>query len=319
MKNEGELKLHKTDSALGGVYSWASMITVAAVCLFIVFTVAYYGHEVLSFRFISAEPNSSAIDSETGGILTPIIGTLLLTVIGIAVAYPFSLSTAIFLTFYSKNKRLTGIIRTAIDILSGVPTIVIALFALAVFTNPAFSFLSAKVGNSAAAAKAYGKSFFVAGITMAIMILPFVIKSMEEALKVVPASYIEGSTALGASKWRTVTKVALKDARAGLTTGAILGMGRIIGDTAIVWLTLGGTLRMTGLQPWYQPSNWLSTLRNTGGTLTTYIYYTSPAGEGNNYTVAFGASCILILLIIALNAFMTVIGGKKQTSVRGSR
>jgi phosphate transport system permease protein len=80
-------------------------------------------------------------------------------------------------------------------------------------------------------------------------------------------------------------------------------MGRIIGDTAIVWLVLGGSIRMTGTQPWYLPQNWLSTLKNTGSTLTSYIYYTSPAGEGNMIEKAFGASFILIVIIIILNMF----------------
>jgi phosphate transport system permease protein len=151
---------------------------------------------------------------------------------------------------------------------------------------------------------------------MAIMILPFVIKSIEEALKVVPQSYIEGSLALGASKWRTISKNVLPAAKPGITTGVILGMGRIIGDTAIVWLTLGGTLRMTGLQPWYKPENWLSALQNTGSTLTSYIYFTSPAGEGNNYTVAFGAACVLIFIIITLNAAASVIGNRGKVKER---
>ncbi|MPM27698.1 hypothetical protein SDC9_74211 [bioreactor metagenome] len=104
----------------------------------------------------------------------------------------------------------------------------------------------------------------------------------------------------------------LPTAGPGITTGVILGMGRIIGDTAIVWLALGGTLRMTGLQPWYRPENWLSTLQNTGSTLTTYIYFTSPAGEGNNYTVAFGAACVLILFILILNAVTALLAGVRK-------
>ena len=151
---------------------------------------------------------------------------------------------------------------------------------------------------------------------MAIMILPFVTKSMLEALKTVPVGLIEGAFALGATKWRTTTKIALNSARDGIITGVILGMGRIIGDTAIVWLALGGTLRMTGIQPWWQPANWISTLRNTGSTLTSYIYYTSPAGEGNSFDVAFGASFVLIVIIILLNAAVSIIGniGKQKES-----
>ena len=113
---------------------------------------------------------------------------------------------------------------------------------------------------------------------------------------------------MGATKWRTISKVVLQAARQGVVTGVILGMGRIVGDTAIVWLTLGGTLRMTGIQPWYAPQNWLSTLQNTGSTLTSYIYYTSPAGEGNNFSVAFAASLVLIVIIIILNAATSIIG-----------
>ena len=142
----------------------------------------------------------------------------------------------------------------------------------------------------------------------AAMILPFVIKSMEESLKSVPQAYIDASLALGATKWRTIYKVVLLAARDGLITGVILGMGRIIGDTAIVWLTLGGGLRMTGNQPWFAPENWLSTLTSSGSTLTTYIYYTSPAGEGNRFDVAFGAAIILIAIIILLNITATLIG-----------
>lgn len=291
----------------GYVYAWAAMLLVVAVCLLIIINVAYEGFGVLSWEFLSTEPNASAIDTESGGILTPLIGTILLTVLGIIVAFPFSLATAIYLCFYSRKGFINNVVRVAIDILSGVPTVVVALFALSIFTLPAFTFLSTPVESAEGISRAYGKSFLVSAIAMAMMILPFVIKSMEEAIKSVPHTYIEGSYALGASKWRTIYKVVLKACTSGLATGIILGMGRIIGDTAIVWLALGGTLRMTGYQPWYAPQNWLSTLQNTGSTLTTYIYYTSPAGEGNNYAVAFGASLVLIIIIILLNAIVAAV------------
>ncbi len=292
----------------GLIYSWLSVAIVVCVCLFIIFTVAYQGAGAISLDFLIKEPNPSAMDTEAGGILTPLIGTMILTIIGIVIAFPFSLATAIYLCFYSKKGMFSSCIRFAIDILSGVPTVVIALFALSIFTLPFLTFLSTPVEGVEGVSRAYGKSFFVSGIAMAIMILPFMIKSMEEALKAVPKSYAEGSFALGATKWRTVSKVVLRSATQGLVTGVILGMGRIVGDTAIVWLALGGTLRMTGAQPWYLPHNWLSTLQNTGSTLTTYIYYTSPAGEGNNYTVAFGASLVLMVIIIVLNAVTALIG-----------
>ena len=202
---------------------------------------------------------------------------------------------------------------SAIDILSGVPTIVIAMFALIVFTLPQFGFLSTLVVGVEGSSKAYGRSFLVASITMSIMILPFVIKSMAEALKSVPQAYYDASIALGASKWTTISKIMLGAATDGIVTGVILGMGRIIGDTAIVWLTLGGSVRMTGLQPWYAVPNWLSTLQNSGCTLTSYIYYTSPVGEGNQFDVAFGASIVLIGIIILLNIIVSVMGKAGKT------
>ena len=237
------------------------------------------------------------------------IGTILLTVIGIAISLPLSLCTAIYLCYYAKKGIFHRLVSTAIDILSGVPTIVIALFSVAIFTLPQLGFLSTRIEIDGDLGKAFGKSFLVCGITMAIMVLPFITKSIVQALQSVPKTYIEGSFSLGASKWHTVKKVALYSARPGIVTGTILGMGRIVGDTAIVWLALGGTLRMTGLQPWWAPQNWVSTLRNTGCTLTSYIFYASPAGEGNNYEVAFGASLVLIVIILILNILTSIIGG----------
>ncbi len=311
-------KSRATSTFIGYSYAWISVLMVTAVCLFIIINVYLLGKDAISLDFLIKEPNPSAIDTDAGGILVPLVGTMLLTIIGTVIAFPFSLATAIYLCFYSKKGFMKRSIKLAIDILSGVPTVVIALFALSIFTMPWLGFLSTPVEGVEGINRAYGKSFLVAGISMAIMILPFVIKSMEESLKSVPVSYIEGSVALGASKWRTISKVVLRSANEGLVTGVILGMGRIIGDTAIVWLALGGTLRMTGLQPWYAPQNFLSTLQNTGSTLTTYIYYTSPAGEGNNYTVAFGASLVLIAIILVLN-IITVVLGKLATAGGGQK
>jgi ABC-type phosphate transport system permease subunit len=370
-------------TAAGVAYAWVSVLLLMFVCLFIFITVAQYGLGRISWDFLTGEPSASVRDSaeiQSGGILTPLIGTVLLTLLGILAALPFALATAIYLCFYAQKGLLHTLIESAVDILAGVPTIVVALFSLTVFVLPQFGFLSTmikqtefriEVGGAQEVydgilvvndasdgmiayregdafplpagqavevtdgvylkntggvtlnvddgdpGMAYGRSFLVAAITMAIMILPFVIKSMAEALKTVPQAYIDGSYALGVKRWRTITKIALRCARPGLITGVVLGMGRIVGDTAIVWLSLGGTLRMTGLQPWYAPENWLSTLKNTGSTLTSYIYYTSPAGEGNSFETAFGASFVLICIIVVLNIGAALLGrlGKGREAV----
>ena len=302
------IKNHKLGDAAGRVYAWASIGLTSAVCLYIIINVAYLGIDIISLEFLTQPPPAALRGATSGGILTPMVGTALLTVIGILIALPLSLSTAIYLCWYTKKGVAKTVVETAIDILAGVPTVVIGLFSLAVFTQPRLGFLSTRIETSDGYGMAYGRSFLVAGITMSVMILPFVTKSVIVALKTVPKEYSEGSFALGATKWRTVTKIILGSARQGIISGTILGMGRIIGDTAIVWLALGGSLRMTGLQPWYAPQNWISTLRNTGSTLTSYIYYASPAGEGSNYAVAFGASFVLIVIIIILNAAVAAIG-----------
>ena len=301
---------HGFGSAFGMAYSWVSMLLMAAVCLFILVTVARYGAGKLSLDFLVSEPSASAIDIEGWGILTPLIGTVLLTLLGMLAALPFSAATAVYIRFYAKPGLFLTLVETAIDILAGVPTAVIALFSLTVFVLPQFGFLSTLIETDGGGpGMAYGRSFLVCAVTMAIMVLPFVTKSMIASLRAVPAGYIDGAFALGAGKWRVVTRIALRCARPGFVTGTVLGMGRIVGDTAIVWFALGCTLRMTGLQPWYMPENWISTLRNTGTTLTGYIYYTSPAGEGNSFETAFGASFVLICVIVLLNAAAALIGG----------
>jgi phosphate transport system permease protein len=316
MQNKKQ-KGHVAFDFLGNFYSYLSMAMLVCVFAFILIVTIRYGWRVLSWHFLTTEPNPSALDAASGGILTPMVGTFLLTITGIVAAFPFAIATAVYLCFYTKKGIYQTLVKSAVDILAGVPTIVIALFSLVIFTLPQMGFLSVMIEGVEGSSKAYGRSFLVCGITMAIMILPFVIKSMEEALKAIPTSYIDASRALGAGKWRTISKIILPAAREGLTSGVILGMGRIIGDTAIVWLTLGGSIRMTGNQPWYSPSNWVSTLRSGGSTLTTYIYYTSPAGEGNQFDVAFGASLVLIAIIILLNIIAAAIGKAGADHERG--
>lgn len=294
--------------SMGQTLSWLASSLTIALCLGIIVYIFIKGFAQLSPSFILSAPNPTIKEEMSGGISTPIIGTLLLTLIGILVALPWALSTSIYLSEYSQRNPLAKYFRLGIEVLAGVPTIVIAIFGLAIFSNPFFGFLSSMVEGVKDINKAFGRSFFVAGLTMAVMILPFIIKTCEEAIKAVPESYREGSLAMGASKWRTITKIILPSAKNGIITGVVLGMGRIIGDTAIVMLTLGATLRMTGIQPWWMPQNWVSALRNTGSTLTSYIYFASPAGEGNMPGKAFGASVVLIVVIILLNLVTEFLG-----------
>jgi len=301
-------EINKLKDWSGLFFSWLASSLSIAVCLGIIAFLFIKGFSQVNYDFLVSPPNPSLNQSMSGGISTPIIGTVLLTLTGIIFAVPWGLATAIYLAEYGGKKYIIKIFRLAIDVLSSVPTIVIAIFGIALFSLPEFGFLSSMVQGVEGVNRAYGRSFLVAGLTMAIMILPIIVRIFEEAILAVPANYRESSLALGASKWQSITTVVLPSARNGLITGIILGMGRIIGDTAIVWLALGGTLRMTGIQPWWMPVNWFSTLQNTGSTLTTYVFYASPAGEGNMPEKAFGAAFVLILIIIFLNLITDFLG-----------
>lgn len=300
-------KLYK--EYIGYFFSWFSVTITIAACLGIVVYLFINGIGQISFDFITKEPLATMNAKASGGISTPIIGTLLLTFIGMVISFPWSLATAIYLSEYARKSKIASVFKLGIDVLSGLPTIVIAIFGLAVFTNPQFGFLSYIIP---ATNKAYGRSFLIAGICMAIMVLPFIIKTCEEAIKAVPESYKEASLALGASKWQTTVKVVLPAAKNGILTALTLGIGRIIGETVIVWLTLGGDLRMQTGSPWWSPSNLWETLKGTGSTLTSYIFYTSPAGEGNLAAKAFGASFVLIILIVLINVITDLIGNSRN-------
>ncbi|MFZ5899576.1 MAG: phosphate ABC transporter permease PstA [Bacillota bacterium] len=297
----------KRRKSIGRPLCWVSGILVISVCLLIIVFLVLKGAQVITWDFLTHDPKPSLQEALSGGILSPILGTIILITLGIGFTVPWALATAIYLAEYSRDTQVIKVLRTGIDVLSGVPTIVFAIFGLAIFTNPQLGVFSTMV-EGVEDAKAFGRSFFVGALTMAAMVLPFVVKSMEEALRSVPFTYREASYALGASKWATITRVVLPAAGPGIITGVILGIGRIAGDTAIVWLCLGGSMILTGPQPWWQPANWLDTLQNTGSTLTSYIYYSSPAGEGNSPNKAFGAGLVLIVIILALNAVVDYLG-----------
>jgi phosphate transport system permease protein len=169
-------KSHALGSMAGITYSFLAMAMIICVLGFIIIVLLKDGASVLSWHFISTQPDPSALSAANGGILTPIIGTAILTVIGIVIAYPFALATSIYLSFYAKKGLFRTLVESAVDILSGIPTVVMGLFALVVFTMPQFAFLSTRVEVIEGVSRAYGRSFLVAGITMAIMILPFIIK-----------------------------------------------------------------------------------------------------------------------------------------------
>lgn len=282
---------------VGIALSWAAGLTLLVAIVGIVVWLGINGASKLSWSFLTADPSPGSLEEGvTGGIRGPIFGTLALVVIGVAMAFPIGVGTAVFLTEYRRPVWLARAVESAVEVIFGVPSIVFALFGLAVFTSPLLGFLSQTVESSGLA---YGRSFLVAGVMMSLLALPPITRATEESVRAIPRDLKEASYALGKTRLATLRRVILPGARPGMATGTVLGAGKIAGDTAIVWLLLGGVI--TFADGWYHPGNIVHTLQGTGATLTTYIYFSSPVGDGNNETAAYGAAFVLILLMMLVN------------------
>jgi phosphate transport system permease protein len=174
--------------------------------------------------------------------------------------------------------------------IAGTPDIVLAIFGLALFELGVFAPLSFSEPGGA-----FGRSFLTAGAMMSLVALPSVYVATRNGLVSTPRQLREASYALGKTRVATIRRVVLPAIRRDVATGSTLGLGRIIGDTAIVILLLGATLRT---QPASGP---LGLLRGTGSTLTSYIYGNSPAGEGGAPQKAYAAAALLLIIVIVLN------------------
>ncbi|QXO96397.1 phosphate ABC transporter permease PstA [Methanospirillum purgamenti] len=194
------------------------MAVVTLILIFILYDIFSNGLPYVTLDFLTQAPRNLG---RGGGIYPAIIGTFYLVTGSILIALPLGIGAAIYLVEYTKENILTRIIRTATDLLNGTPSIVFGLFG--------FTFLVLFLG--------FGISLIAGMVTLALMVLPTVIRTTEEALKSVPDSIREGSYALGATKWQTVRRVVLPPSIPGIITGAILSIGRAAGETAPIMFT----------------------------------------------------------------------------------
>jgi phosphate transport system permease protein len=279
---------------------WCAGVALCVIAAAIVLYMLYKGIQTLRPALLVERPADGAGQAHAGGFLDPLIGTLLLTTMGTAIALPLGVATALWIVEYGRPKGLARAVETGIEMVAGTPTIVLAIFGLAVFSQGFFGFLSFKAEGNAV----FGRSFLIAAMMMSFIALPLVFGSTREALLAVPNHVREASYALGKTKWATIRRVLLPSVRPGIATGTVLGMGRIAGDTAIVVILLGATLRLDAVGS----APLVSTLRGTGSTLTSYVYNNSPAGEGNAYDKAYAAAFVLLLVVIGLNLAVDLIG-----------
>ena len=262
--------------------TWASAIITAAVVVILVAYILIRGIPNLKPSLFALEYNT-----ENVSMLPAIINTVTMTVLSLALAVPVGIFSAIYLTEYAKrgNPRVK-VVRVTTETLSGIPSIVYGLFGYLVFVI----------------ALHFGNSMLSGALTLAIMILPTVMRTTEEALLSVPDSFREGSFGLGAGRLRTVFRVVLPSAVPGILSGIILSIGRIVGETAALIYTSG---TVAGI-----PKD----LMHSGRTLSIHMY--ALLSEGLYMEEAYATAVVLLILVLIINMLSGVIA-KRLSAKKG--
>ena len=250
-------------------------------CALVVFILGYVlikGLPNVTWQLLSTSPSYLA---DSIGILPDILNTLYIVLASLVMVLPLGVGAAVYLTEYATNKKLVGMIEYAAETLSGIPSIIYGLVGMLFFCQ----FLGLKT------------SVFAGAMTLVIMNLPTIMRTTQESLKTVPASYREGAFGLGAGKWRVIRTVVLPNCVDGIITGCILATGRILGESAALLFTAGFAHALNGL---------VSGLKSAGATLTVALYvYAKEQGE---FEVAFAIAAILMILTLILNVAATLVG-----------
>ena len=232
------------------------------------------------------------VTGEGGGALHAMIGTLLITLAATVIAVPLGLMTSIYLVEYGRG-RLAKIITFLVDVMTGIPSIVAGLFAYAAF--------ALALGPGA-------RMGVIGAVALAVLMIPVVVRSSEEMLRLVPGELREASYALGVPKWRTILKVVLPTSMAGIMTGVMLAISRVIGETAPLLITAGFTASMN-----------YSLFSDRMQSLPVYVY-TQFANQGNPASAfierAWAAALLLILIVMALNLFARFIARRFSAVAR---
>jgi phosphate transport system permease protein len=265
----------------------AAAIIVIAILAIILEDIVVHGLPAISWEFLTQPPQDLG---RAGGIFPAIIGTLYLVAGAILIALPLGVGAAIYLIEYTRENRITKLIRTGVDLLNGTPSIVFGLFG--------FAFLVLYLN--------LGVCVLVGQITLALMVLPTVIRTTEEALRNIPQSLREGSLALGATKWQTIHKVVLPPAIPGIVTGAILSIGRAAGETAPIMFTAVVFSQRFLPTSVFQPVMALP--------YHLFILATNVPGSSTN---KYGTALVLLMLVIGFYSVAIVIRNHFHRKARG--
>lgn len=270
-------------SFLAMVFVMLSALITFAVLLFLIVYILVNGIPYLKPSLFSFK-----YTSENASLMPALINTLIMTLLSLIVAVPLGIFSAIFLVEYAKRgNKFVNVIRVTTETLSGIPSIVYGLFGLLFFVTTC----------------KWGYSLLAGAFTLAIMILPLIMRTTEEALKSVPDTFREGSFGLGAGKLRTVFKIVLPSAVPGILAGIILSIGRIVGETAALIYTAGTVAQV--------PKN----VMGSGRTLAVHMYNLS--SEGLYMDQAYATAVVLLIMVILIN-WLSGIAAKKITKGNGN-
>ena len=258
----------------------------AALVLFLIVYVLTKGLANITWELLSTKP--SYLRNRIG-ILPDILNTLYVIVATLAIVLPLGVGAAIYLTEYASNKKLVAVIEYAAETLSGIPSIIYGLVGMLCFCQ----FFGLQT------------SLLAGSLTLVIVNLPTIMRTVQESLKTVPQSYREGAFGLGAGKWRVIRTVVLPGCVDGVITGCILSIGRILGESAALLFTAGFAHALNGF---------FEGLKSAGSTLTVALYmYAKVQGE---FDVAFAIAAILMILTLLINLAAGIVGKQIQKRSR---
>lgn len=275
---KGRINKDLSNKIMLGVFRAAAYIT-TLVLLAIIAYVVINGLPHISLDFIFGWPQG--VNAE-GGIWPTIVSTIYVTALAMLICTPVAVLAAVYLAEYAKQGKVVELIRYAADALASVPSIVMGLFGYALFVE----------------AMGLGLSMVSAALALALLMLPIVMRTTEEAIRAVPRYIRWGAYGLGATKWQVVSKIVLPSAFGRIATGIVLAIGRAIGETAVVLYTMGQAINLP-----------ISPL-DSGRPMTVHLYLL--ANDGINMNAAYGTALLLMVIILAFNLFARFLSRRRR-------
>ncbi|WWE59901.1 phosphate ABC transporter permease PstA [Parasalinivibrio latis] len=271
----------KFQDALAMAFIWTAAALTVGFLFWIIWYILSNGLKHVDWSFVTSDYTRIG---EASGIWPMIVSTIYMVIASIGVAAPVGIMTAIYLTEYAKpGSKLVKVIRFCTESLAGIPSIIFGLFGMTFFVT----------------VLGLGFSVLSGALTLSILILPVIIRTTEEALMAVPQTYREGSYGLGASKIYTIWKLILPSAMPGIVTSVVLSIGRIIGESAPVFLTAGMVAR--------SPESVL----DSGRTLTVHLYkLTQELYTIHEWNQAYATATVLIVVVLMINMITKLIASR---------